>query len=405
MSSPNVFETLIEPLRRAVAEEGYTVPTPIQEQAIPRLLEGRDLLACAQTGTGKTAAFTLPLLQELSRTRKSVSGGHPRGLIVTPTRELASQIGDSIAAYGRHLKIRHTTIFGGVGQQPQERMLRQGVEVVVATPGRLLDLMGQGHVSLDRVELFILDEADRMLDMGFLPSIRKMIARLPKPRHSLFFSATMPPVVAELSRSLLSDPVRITIDPEQPTIEKIVQKVLFVDRGNKDALLIDMVGEKSMEKLLVFTRTKHGADKVVRKLQKAGIDSCAIHGNKSQSARTRSLQGFKSGRTRVMVATDIAARGLDVDGITHVFNYDLPEEPETYVHRIGRTARAGADGSAVSFCSARERNWLRGIERMIRGPIPVEREHLYHSEEACRARGADARPEPVRGGQGRRNRA
>lgn len=401
MNSPDVFAALIEPLRRAVAEEGYTVPTPIQEQAIPHILEAHDLLGCAQTGTGKTAAFTLPMLQELARHRKSVSNGRPRCLIITPTRELAGQIGDSIKTYGRHLKIRHTVIFGGVGQKPQEQMLRKGVEVVVATPGRLLDLMGQGHVRLDRVEIFILDEADRMLDMGFIPSIHKMIAQLPEQRQSLFFSATMPPAVAELSRGLLRDPVRITIAPEQPTIDKIDQKVLFVDKGSKDALLLNMINEENIDKLLVFTRTKRGADKVVKKLQYAGIESSAIHGNKSQTVRTRALQGFKSGRTRVLVATDIAARGLDVDGITHVFNYDLPEEPETYIHRIGRTARAGAGGNAVSFCSARERNWLRGIERTIRNTIPIEREHGYHSEDAFRAQGADARPESARGANGR----
>ncbi len=399
MSIPSVFQSLIEPLQRAVAEEGYTNPTPIQIEAIPHLLKGRDLLGCAQTGTGKTAAFTLPLLQELSREHKPATSTRPRALILTPTRELAAQIGDSIRTYGRYLKITHSVIFGGVGQHPQVTALRRGVDVVVATPGRLLDLMEQRHLHLDRIELFILDEADRMLDMGFIPAVRRVIAKLPKQRHSLFFSATMPPIVAGLARDLLRDPVQITIDPERPTVERIAQKVMFVDKENKDALLIDLIASHNMDRVLVFTRTKHGADKVVKKLASAGINASAIHGNKSQSNRTTSLHGFKSGRIRALVATDIAARGIDVDGITHVVNYDLPEEPETYVHRIGRTARAGADGDAVAFCAARERDFLRDIEKMIRKPIPVDRDHRHHSETARLATGADARPEP-KGGRG-----
>jgi ATP-dependent RNA helicase RhlE len=401
MSTPNVFEALIEPLRRAVAEEGYTTPTPIQQQSIPHLLKGRDLLGCAQTGTGKTAAFTLPLLQEMTLTRKPLHGGRPRALILTPTRELAAQIGDSIRTYGRHVKVIHSVIFGGVGQQPQVDALRRGVDVLVATPGRLLDLMGQGHVRLDHIELFILDEADRMLDMGFIPQVRKVIARLPAKRHSLFFSATMPPVVAELAREMLTDPVQITIDPERPTVERIAQKVLFVDKENKDALLIHLIAGHNMDKVIVFSRTKHGADKVVKGLSKAGIAAAAIHGNKSQTARTTALHHFKTGRVRALVATDIAARGLDVDGITHVVNYELPEEPETYVHRIGRTARAGADGDAVSFCAARERDMLRDIEKLIRKAVPVDQNHPYHSETARLATGVDARPEP-RGHRGQR---
>jgi len=394
MKSQNVFTALLEPLQRAVAEEGYTVPTPIQQQAIPHLLEGRDLLGCAQTGTGKTAAFTLPLLQEMTQTKKTALSGRPRALILTPTRELAAQIGDSIKTYGRHLKVSHTVIFGGVGQGPQVQALRRGLDVVVATPGRLLDLMNQGHIRLDQIELFILDEADRMLDMGFIPSVRKVIATLPPKRHSLFFSATMPLVVAGLAKQLLHNPVQITIDPEQPTVERIVQKLMFVDKENKDALLIDLIAGHNMDKVLVFTRTKHGADKVVKQLVSAGIPVSAIHGNKSQNARTTALSGFKSGKVRALIATDIAARGLDVDGITHVVNYDLPEEPETYVHRIGRTARAGAEGDAVSFCAARERDWLRDIERLIRKAIPVDPTHKYHSEAARHATGAAARPEP-----------
>ncbi len=394
MTQPNAFSLLIEPLQRAVTEEGYSTPTPIQEQAIPHLLEGRDLLGCAQTGTGKTAAFTLPLLQEMTKTRKTAAGGQPRALILTPTRELAAQIGDSIATYGRHLEVTHTVIFGGVGQAPQVKALRRGLDVVVATPGRLIDLMDQGFIRLDRIELFILDEADRMLDMGFIPSVRKIIAKLPKKRHSLFFSATMPPVVAGLAKDLLVDPVTVTIDPGKPTVERIAQKVMFVDKGDKDNLLADLIGEHRMDKVIVFSRTKHGADKVVKKLVSSGITASAIHGNKSQNARTSALHGFKTGKVRALVATDIAARGLDVDGITHVINYDLPEEPETYVHRIGRTARAGTEGDSFSFCSARERDSLRDIERMIRKEIPVELSHKYHSEAARLATGADARPEP-----------
>ncbi len=394
MSIPHVFEGLIEPLQRAVADEGYTQPTPIQQQAIPHLLEGRDLLGCAQTGTGKTAAFTLPLLQEMTMTAKKAAPGQPRALILTPTRELAAQIGDSIRTYGRYLSVTHTVIFGGVGQNPQEQALRRGPDVVVATPGRLLDLMEQGHIRLNAVELFILDEADRMLDMGFIPAVRRVVVKLPRKRHSLFFSATMPPVVATLARDLLVNPVEITIDPEKPTVDRIDQKLMFVDKANKDSLLVELINGRDMDKVIVFTRTKHGADKVVRKLVQCGVSACAIHGNKSQGARTAALDGFKTARVRVMVATDIAARGLDVDGITHVVNYDLPEEPETYVHRIGRTARAGAGGDAVSFCCARERDWLRGIEKLIFRPIPVDATHRYHSEAARLATGADARPEP-----------
>lgn len=404
MTLTNAFGALIAPLQRALEEEGYTTPTPIQEQAIPHLLEGRDILGCAQTGTGKTAAFTLPLLQELTKTPKRAPGGRPRALILTPTRELAAQIGESIKTYGRHLNIRHTVIFGGVGQGPQVKSVRRGVDVVVATPGRLIDLMDQRHLRLDQIELFILDEADRMLDMGFIPSVKKVIAQLPRKRHSLFFSATMPPTVADLAKSMLVNPEHVTIEPGKPTVERIDQKVMFVDKSNKDELLIDLIDGHDMDKVIVFTRTKHGADKVVKKLYSARIESAAIHGNKSQGARTRALDGFKSGKIRALVATDIAARGIDVDGITHVVNYDLPEDPETYVHRIGRTARAGTDGDAVAFCSARERQSLRDIERMIRKSIPVDQNHAHHSEEAKNATGAEARPLPKgqRGGGGRR---
>jgi ATP-dependent RNA helicase RhlE len=401
MKQENAFAALIEPLQRAVAEEGYSIPTPIQEQAIPHLLQGKDILGCAQTGTGKTAAFTLPLLQEMCQTNITPKARTPRALILTPTRELAAQIGDSIETYGRHVRVSHTVIFGGVGQNPQVKALQRGVDVVVATPGRLIDLMDQGHVKLDRIELFILDEADRMLDMGFIPAVRKVIAKLPKKRHSLFFSATMPPVVEKLAMDMLHNPVQITIDPGRPTVERISQKMMFVDKGHKDALLIDLIAEHNMDKVIVFSRTKHGANKVVKKLEAANISAAAIHGNKSQTARTKALAEFKDGKVRALVATDIAARGIDVDGITHVVNYDLPEEPESYVHRIGRTARAGADGDAVSFCSARERDWLRQIEKLIRKEVPVDSGHSYHSEVARRAVGSDARPEP-KGRQGNR---
>ncbi len=401
MEDNDVFAALIGPLRRALSDEGYAIPTPIQQQAIPHLVAGRDLLGCAQTGTGKTAAFTLPLLQELTNSPKSSAPGRPRALIMTPTRELAAQIGDSIRTYGRHVKVSHTVIFGGVGQGSQVTAIRRGVDVLVATPGRLLDLMEQRHIRLDRIEVFILDEADRMLDMGFIPSIRKVIAKLPAKRHSLFFSATMPPVVADLAKNLLHDPVAITIAPEKPTVERIEQKVMFVDKENKDALLVDLIKGHDMDKVIVFTRTKHGADKVVRKLSAARISVSAIHGNKSQKAREATLAGFKSGKFRAMVATDIAARGLDVDNITHVVNYDLPEEPETYIHRIGRTARAGSGGDAVSFCASREVEWLRSIEKLIRKTIPMDPEHKFHSETARKATGADARPEP-KGPRGQR---
>lgn len=394
MHSNDVFSSLIEPLQRAVKEQGYHTPTPIQAQAIPHVLEGRDLLGCAQTGTGKTAAFTLPLLQRLSENRRRPESRFPRALILAPTRELAAQIGESMHDYGKHLRISHTVVFGGVGAQSQVNAMRRGVDVVVATPGRLLDLMDQGEVRLDRIEIFVLDEADRMLDMGFIPDVKRIIAKLPRQRHSLFFSATMPPVVAGLARELLRQPEHVSVDPERPTVDRIQQKLLFVDRENKDALLIDLITTHAMDKVLIFTRTKHGADRVVRKLAAGGLSAAATHGNKSQSNRTSALAGFRAGRVRALVATDIASRGIDVDRITHVINYDLPEEAETYVHRIGRTARAGRDGDAFSLCCAREREMLRDIERMIRATIPVDTEHRYHSDTARDARGAAARPEP-----------
>jgi ATP-dependent RNA helicase RhlE len=400
-----VFSTLLPELQRAVAEEGYAVPTPIQAQAIPHLLRGSDLIGCAQTGTGKTAAFILPILQYLTLRKRPPARNRARVLILTPTRELAAQIDASAAVYGRHLRFAHAVIFGGVSQLRQVQSLQRGLDILVATPGRLLDLMQQGHVSLDQIEVFVLDEADRMLDMGFFPDIKRVIAKLPPKRQSLFFSATMQPEVVSLARTLVHDAVHVTIAHEAPAVERIVQRVLFVDRKDKDALLAALLEDSRWDRVIVFTQMKHMANKVVRKLENAGIPAAAIHGNKSQGARTEALARFKNGGVRVLVATDIAARGLDVDGITHVINYDLPVEPEVYIHRIGRTARAGAGGDAVSFCSAGERDFLRAIEKLIRVEIPVDGEHAYHCESASRATGAAARPAPKtpRGGQSRRS--
>jgi ATP-dependent RNA helicase RhlE len=389
-----VFSMLLPELKRAVAEEGYTTPTPIQARAIPHLLEGRDLIGCAQTGTGKTAAFILPILHYLTLNKRQAARGRSRVLILAPTRELAAQIGASAATYGRHLRFAHAVIFGGVSQLTQVQALNRGLDILIATPGRLLDLMQQGHASLQTVEIFVLDEADRMLDMGFFPDIKKVIAKLPAKRQSLFFSATMEPEVVALARTLVHDAMHVTIPHEAPAVERIVQRVMFVDKNNKDTLLISLLRDSRWDRVLVFTQMKHMANKVVKKLAAAGITTAAIHGNKSQGARTEALASFKDGRVRVLVATDIAARGLDVDGISHVINYDLPVEPEVYIHRIGRTARAGAGGDAVSFCSASERDFLRAIEKLIRVRVPIDASHDYHSEAACRASGADARPAP-----------
>ncbi|MDD5523338.1 MAG: DEAD/DEAH box helicase [Kiritimatiellae bacterium] len=398
-----VFDALIPQLQRAVTEEGYTTPTPIQTQTIPHLLAGRDILGCAQTGTGKTAAFILPILQYLVKHGRSLVRGQPRVLILAPTRELAAQIGESIRTYGRYLHIRQTVIFGGVGQSPQVKALERGVDILVATPGRLLDLMNQRYVRLNGVETFVLDEADRMLDMGFIHDIRKVIAALPSKRQSLFFSATLTRDALELARTMVHDAVHITITPDEPTVDKITQKVLFVDRNNKDALLVRLLRNPGIDKVLIFTRMKHQANKVVVKLHSHGITAAAIHSEKSQTDRTRALAGFKAGKVRVLVATDIASRGIDVDRITHVINYNLPNESETYVHRIGRTARAGAEGDAVSFCCAEDRDFLRDIERLIRKQIPVDLNHPYHSETARNATGAAAKPPPrhQQGQQGR----
>ncbi len=389
-----VFGLLLPEIGRAVSEAGYHTPSPIQEQSIPSLLEGRDMLGCAQTGTGKTAAFSLPILQYLQKNKKHPQAGKPRVLILAPTRELAAQIGDSIAKYGKYTKASHTVIFGGVGQNPQVKAVRRGVDVLVATPGRLIDLMNQGHINLSAIEIFVLDEADRMLDMGFIHDIKKVIAKLPRKRPSLFYSATLEPKVVELAKTLVHDPAHVTIEPDKPAVERIGQKVLFVDKKHKDELIVAIMSSKKLDRVIVFTQMKHVANKVARKLEGAGIPSAAIHGNKSQTARTNALADFKSGRVRALIATDIAARGIDVDGISHVINYDMPVEPETYVHRIGRTARAGADGDAISFCSAPERDYLRSIEKLIRTEIPVDTKHALHCEKSMNATGADAKPGP-----------
>jgi len=381
-------------LQRALADKKYTTPTPIQEQSIGPLLAGNDLLGSAQTGTGKTAAFVLPILQNLSKNKKGRVSGKPRVLILAPTRELAAQIGDSIVHYGRHLHITCTVIFGGVKQHRQVESMAQGKDIVVATPGRLLDLMNQRHVSLDNIDVFVLDEADRMLDMGFLPDIKKIITHLPAKRQTMFFSATFAPEISRLARDLLVHPVEVSISPEAPAVDIIEQSVYFVDKPNKLHLLVQLLSGRHLNKVLVFTKMKHTASRLAEKLNESQIRTEAIHGDKAQNARIRSLDNFKTGQVRVLVATDIAARGIDVKLISHVINYDLPTEPETYVHRIGRTARAGKEGDAISFCSAEERGYLEQIEKMIRKRIPVVDNHPYHSEKARNATGAEAKPKP-----------
>jgi ATP-dependent RNA helicase RhlE len=375
------FDTfgLAEPIRRAVAAEGYTIPTPIQAQSIPQLLTGRDLLGVAQTGTGKTAAFALPMLQRLSQDRRPATPKCPRALVLTPTRELAVQIDQSFKTYGRHLGLRHAVVFGGVGQQPQAQALARGLDILVATPGRLLDLMGQNLCRLDKLEVFVLDEADRMLDMGFIHDVRRIIKTLPAQRQTLLFSATMPNDIANLASSILHNPAKVEVTPVASTAERIDQWVLFVEKGDKRALLGEVLKDDGIKRALVFTRTKHGANRLAEQLERMGVSSDAIHGNKSQTARQRALADFTAGKLRILVATDIAARGIDIDGITHVINYELPNVPESYVHRIGRTARAGADGVALSFCDVEEREYLRDIERLIRRSIPVVPDHPFKS--------------------------
>jgi len=382
---------LIEPLRRAIAEEGYETPTPIQAQAIPELLAGNDVLGCAQTGTGKTAAFLLPILQHLSNADHQ-GKAKIRALVLTPTRELAAQIGDNFSLYAKHLPMNHLVIFGGVNQRPQVAQLRRGVDVLIATPGRLLDLHGQGHVDFRNVNFFVLDEADRMLDMGFIRDIRRVLQLLPNKRQNLLFSATMPDSIVKLAGGFLTHPTRVEVDRQSSTVDNISQTVMFVDRPNKKRLLRELLQNPDVESAIVFTRTKHGANRVVRELTKAKVEAAAIHGNKSQGARTRALAGFKSGTIRVLVATDIASRGIDVDGVSHVFNYDLPNISESYVHRIGRTGRAGRQGVAIAFCDESESAYLRDIEKLTGQPLIVVDDHQWHFPEAIPKPGASGRP-------------
>ncbi|MDP1844742.1 MAG: DEAD/DEAH box helicase [Sediminibacterium sp.] len=371
---------LIEPILKALETEGYSTPTPIQEQAIPLALEGRDLLGCAQTGTGKTAAFAIPILQLVYQSiQKGNRSKTIKALVLTPTRELAIQIDESFAAYGRYLYLKHQVIFGGVSQVPQVNALRNGVDILVATPGRLLDLMQQGYIKLHEIDFFVLDEADRMLDMGFINDVKKIVAKLPAKKQTFFFSATMPTEIEKLSATLLHQPAKVEVTPVSSTVEKIEQAVYYVEKDQKKHLLIHLLKDKAIQTALVFTRTKHGADKVVKELTRVGISTEAIHGNKSQNARQRALTNFKSGATRILVATDIAARGIDVDQLSHVFNYELPNVPETYVHRIGRTGRAGASGIAVSFCDTEERAYLKDIQKLIKINLPVVKEHEFAS--------------------------
>jgi ATP-dependent RNA helicase RhlE len=373
------FESLnlIEPILRSIKEEGYTIPTPIQQEAIPIILRGTDLIGCAQTGTGKTCAFAVPILQLLSRNKSFDNKRKIRSLIVTPTRELAIQIEESFNAYGRHTGLTCTVVFGGVNQNPQTKVLRTGVDILVATPGRLLDLMNQGFISLKDVEIFVLDEADRMLDMGFIHDVRRIIAALPSKRQSLFFSATMPPEIVKLAGSIVYKPVKVEVTPSASTVDIVNQYVYFIDKGNKNSMLIDLLRDEKIKTALVFTRTKFGADKVVKVLNRKNITAEAIHGNKAQNARQRALSNFKAQTTRVLVATDIAARGIDVDDLEYVINYEIPNIAETYVHRIGRTGRAGANGTAISFCDAEEKAFLWDIERLITKQLTVIDEHPY----------------------------
>ncbi len=368
---------ITEPILQSLQEEGYTTPTPIQAKAIPIILQGTDLLGCAQTGTGKTAAFAIPILQLLGTHKTHEKKRKIRSLIVTPTRELAIQIGESFQAYGRYTELNNTVIFGGVNQNPQTSSLRRGVDIVIATPGRLLDLINQGHLHLRDIELFVLDEADRMLDMGFIHDIKKILAKLPKKKQSLFFSATMPPEIVKLAASILNNPSKVSVTPVSSTVDSIQQQILFVDKGNKNRLLAHLLKNQNIKTALVFTRTKHGADKVVKFLLKHDISAAAIHGNKTQNARQRALKNFKAQTTRVLVATDIAARGIDVDDLEYVINFDMSNIAETYVHRIGRTGRAGAKGTAISFCDAEEKEYLRDVEKLIAKKIPVTDHHPF----------------------------
>lgn len=377
-----LFENLhlIEPLLKALQTEGYTNPTPIQEQSIPVVLDRKDLLGCAQTGTGKTAAFALPILQILHQEKAMQRGPKQiKALILTPTRELAIQIGESFMAYGEYTGLSHLVVFGGVSQVPQVNALRHGIDILIATPGRLLDLMNQRYINLQHINMFVLDEADRMLDMGFINDVNKVISKLPSKRQTLFFSATMPPEISRLADTILDNPVRVAVTPVSSTVEKVEQGIYFVEKENKPSLLLHILQDSNIKSALVFTRTKHGADKVVKMLNRANIEAEAIHGEKSQNARQRALSLFKNGDLRVLVATDIASRGIDINDLSHVINFEMPNIPETYVHRIGRTGRAGASGIALSFCDAEERAYLKDINKLIGKSVPVIEDHPYHS--------------------------
>lgn len=388
---------LAQPLLRAISDEGYSTPTPIQAASIAPIIDGHDLMGVAQTGTGKTAAFSLPLLHLLADNegRKAIPR-QPRALIIAPTRELAGQIADSIKTYGRHVPLRSMVVFGGVNIRPQMAALNRGVHIIVATPGRLLDLMNQGYCKLDKIELFVLDEADTMLDMGFIHDVRKIDAALPNRHQTVMFSATMPLKVKSLAAGLLDDPVHVSVAPAATTAEKIEQSVMFVPKDKKRQLLEEILQDEAIKRVLIFTRTKHGANRVAKQLGQKGVRADAIHGNKTQNARQKALNNFKAGSIRALVATDIAARGIDVEGVTHVINFELPNEPESYVHRIGRTARAGSEGIAISLCELDERAYLRDIERTIRSSVPVDKDHPYHCEIIANHTG----PAPKRSGGG-----
>ncbi len=392
---------LIEPICHAVAAEGYAVATPIQEQAIPAVLAGRDVLGVAQTGTGKTAAFALPILQRLASDSRRAAPRTVRALVLTPTRELAQQVGRSFLTYGVHLRRKCVVVTGGVGMNPQIAALQGGADVLVATPGRLLDLVMRGAVKLDKVESFVLDEADRMLDMGFIHDVKKILALLPVARVNLLFSATMPPAVSTLAGSFLKNHLRIEVTPASTTVERIEQRVLFVAKDKKRQLLVEVLRDKAVRRAIVFARTKHGANRLAEQLIKSGVKAEAIHGNKSQGARQRALSEFEAGRVSTLVATDIAARGIDVEGVSHVINFELPNEPESYVHRIGRTARAGAEGIALSFCDADEIAYLKAIEKTIRQPVPADESHPYHCAATAGMRLANTAKPKGRPGRGR----
>ena len=388
MFNGSVFGRLDQKLQHAVADAGYKTPTPIQARAMPYLFEGRDLIGIAQTGTGKTAAFMLPILNHLWKVRRPRHIGHPRALVLSPTRELAAQTAENVKKYSKYCQLPFACIFGGVSQYGQVKDIKKGAETVIACPGRLIDLMTQGILYLDQVECFVLDEADRMLDMGFLPDIKRIISKLPKARQSLFFSATMSPAISKLAGELVQDPVQVTINPETPTVEKINQKVMFVEKACKDTLLIHLLKtHPEWTKVIVFTKMRHGADRVVKKLLRENIRCAAIHSDKTQGQRTRALDGFRHGEVRVLVATDIASRGIDVPDVSCVVNMELPLETESYVHRIGRTARAGESGAAISFVTGEERAQLKAVERFIKKTLPVDRDQPYHSDVVDRKTG------------------